>query len=124
MKKYFFITATIILLGSTVSFAQQNGLAGKWLTPDGAVISFYNENKMFIGRQTSAALEKDKKYNGKIVAKDVAAKDDNIFEGTVIKPETDKEYKGRFTIDATGGVLELKVKWGFMSFKENWKKIK
>lgn len=124
MKLYFFITAAIIIFTSTVSHAQQTGLAGKWLTPDGAVISFYNENKMFIGRQTSAALEKDKKYNGKVIAKDVTAKDNNVFEGTVIKPENDKEYTGQFTIDASGGVLALKVKWGFMNFKENWKRIK
>lgn len=124
MNRYFLITTTILLFLFTASHGQQAGLSGKWLTPDGAVISFNSEGNIFTGKQTSAALEKDRKQNGKTVGKDIKAKGQNIFEGTVINPENDKSYNGRFTINPASDALELKVKWGFFNFKETWKRIK
>ena len=68
-------------------------------------------------------IKKDKNNNNKVVAKELKATTAKVFEGIVIDPKDNKTYHGRFTINDSGTQLNLKVKWGFLSFNETWKRV-
>lgn len=116
MKRHFLISTIVSILFSISARAQQSDLAGKWLAPDKDIIEFYQDGKTLSGRQISSLDYK--KNNNKVIARDLIPKGPRVFEGTVIDPKDNKTYKGRFVIDEDGTELELKVKWGFMSFNE------
>lgn len=115
------LVAGILMLITLGADAQEAVLTGKWQTPDGTVIQFAQQAGTWTARQTSS---KDKINDNKIVARNVSASSAGIYEGTVIDPKDNKAYKGRFFINETGTELELKVKWGFISFHETWKRIR
>ncbi|MFF5383375.1 DUF2147 domain-containing protein [Pedobacter suwonensis] len=122
MYKQFLITTVILAFLSVNTKAQ--GITGKWIAPGNVVIQFYEDGQTFNAKQISAETEKDKIGNNKLVAKGLRVTSTNVYEGTVIDPKDDKNYKGTFIINKQGNQLELKVKWGFMSFKEIWKRDK
>ncbi|MDP4208170.1 MAG: DUF2147 domain-containing protein [Bacteroidota bacterium] len=118
MYKQSFFIAHFLIMVSFTSWSQQAAISGKWLTPDKDIIEFYSEGQTITARQISTETVKDKKYDNKIVAKDLKPLNEKVFEGTVIDPKNDKFYHGRFTINKSGTLLELKVKWGFLNFNE------
>ena len=120
INRHFLITAIVSMLFSINARCQQADLAGKWLTPDKDVIEFYQDGKTLTGKQINSLDYK--KNNNKIIARNLVSKGSGVFEGTVIDPKDNKSYKGRFIIDQDGTELELKVKWGFISFSEIWKR--
>jgi len=123
MKKYTFFIALILTIFGLNSYAQLSTITGKWETPNKDIIEFYNGGQTMIGKQISTQTEDNKKYNNKIVVTDLKSVGVNIFEGTVIDPKTGKTYHGRFIMNESGTQLELKIKWGFLSHNEDWKKI-
>ncbi|MBV8389580.1 MAG: DUF2147 domain-containing protein [Mucilaginibacter sp.] len=123
MKKQTFFIALILSLFSLSSRAQQTVISGKWQTPNKDFIEFYSEGSAMIGKQVGTEAENDKKYNNKIVVKELKSVETKVFEGTVVDPKTDKTYHGRFTINESGAQLELKIKLGFLSHNEVWKRV-
>ncbi|OKS84639.1 hypothetical protein RG47T_0071 [Mucilaginibacter polytrichastri] len=123
MYKQVFMTILFSVFFGFISRAQQVAIAGKWETPDKDIIEFYPEGLMFTAKQISTETEKDKVNNNKIVAKELQSTAAKVFEGIVIDPKDNKTYHGKFTINDTGTQLNLKVKWGFLSFNETWKRI-
>jgi uncharacterized protein (DUF2147 family) len=121
MNRLFLISIFVSIFFNISAQAQQSDLVGKWLTPDKDVIEFYQDGKTLTGKQISSLDYK--KNNNKVIARDLIPKGTRVFEGTVIDPKDNKTYKGRFIIDEDGTELELKVKWGFMSFNETWKRV-
>lgn len=119
-RHFVFIVILSVLLGLNAK-AQQPALIGKWKTPDKTVIEFYLQGETITGKQIST--EHNKKNNNKVVARDLRQTTTNVFEGTVIDPKNDKEYKGRFIIDEVEPELELKVTWGLITFNEIWERI-
>lgn len=111
---------------SSLTYAQKLPISviGKWETPDKDVIEFYNDGSAIIARQVNTQTDKDKPYNGKIVAKELKPVSNTVFEGTVIDPKDNKQYNGKFILNNNGEELQLKVKWGFLSFNETWKRLK
>jgi len=124
MFKYFIITTAVLVFSSINTWAQQATLVGKWITPDKDKIEFYIEGQTITGKQISTETEKNKKNNNRIIATALKTTGPMVFEGTVIDPKDNKTYKGRFTINEAGTEVELKVKWGFLSFNETWKRVK
>lgn len=120
MYKHFIIIAAILAFFGITTHAQT--LTGKWITPDKTIIQFYIEGQTVTGKQISTEIDSDKKNNNKIIAKSLRATIPQIFEGTVIDPKNGKAYRGTFTLNKEGTELELKVKWGFINFKEIWKR--
>ncbi|WEA00628.1 DUF2147 domain-containing protein [Mucilaginibacter sp. SJ] len=106
-----------------ISQAQQAAITGKWITPDKDVIEFYAEGQVITAKQIGTETEKDKIYNNKTIAKELKSISAKVFEGIVIDPKDNKTYRGRFTISESGTELNLKVKWGFLSFNETWKRV-
>ncbi|GAA3990270.1 DUF2147 domain-containing protein [Mucilaginibacter dorajii] len=106
-----------------ISHAQQVAIIGKWETPDKDIIEFYPEGQVLTAKQISSETEKDKINNNKIIAKELKSMTTKVFEGIVIDPKDNKTYRGRFTINDSGTQLNLKVKWGFLSFNETWKRV-
>ena len=123
MKKQIFFIALILSIFSLSLRAQQTTISGKWQTPNKDIIEFFNEGQSMTGKQIGTEAENDKKYNNKIVVKELKSVETKVFEGTVIDPKTDKTYHGRFTINESGAQLELKIKWGFLSHSEVWKRV-
>jgi uncharacterized protein (DUF2147 family) len=118
------ITGLLIIL-STQLFAQKGAepILGKWLTEDNSILEFFKSGSTIAVKQLNAGKEKDKKDNGKLVAKNLLSANKIEYNGTVIDPSNSKEYEAVFTMAPDGKSLKLKVKWGFISFKETWKKL-
>ncbi|MGF7073050.1 DUF2147 domain-containing protein [Mucilaginibacter sp. 3215] len=123
MCKYTFMTTMFSVFFGLISHAQQLAITGKWQTPDKDIIEFYPEGQLFTARQIGTETEKDKNNNNKIIAKELKPAAAKIFEGIVIDPKDNKTYHGWFIINDTGTELQLKVKWGFLSFNETWKRV-
>jgi uncharacterized protein (DUF2147 family) len=123
MYKQIFMTLIFSVFFGFISRAQQVAIIGKWKTPDKDIIEFYSEGVVFTARQISAETEKDKGNNNKIIAKELKSTTEKVFEGIVIDPKDNKTYHGRFTINDSGTQLNLKVKWGFLSFNETWTRV-
>ena len=115
----------LLLMLSIQGFAQKNGenLIGKWQTEDNTVLEVFKSDNVFSIKQLTASKEKEKKNNGKIIAKKVAFTEGSTFKGIVIDPSNNKEYDAFFIVAADGKSLKLKVKWGFINFNETWKKL-
>ena len=124
-KKQFYVLFILLMAITQVSAQSVNDklLLGKWLTKDNVVMDFIaTGNNIFI-KQISAKNEKDKKDNGKILGKSIEFSEEREFKGTMINPENNKEYSSVFIVSEDGKKLLLKVKWGFINFKEDWVKI-
>lgn len=123
MYKHVILTIFLITFFAVNSNAQQPVLLGKWKTPDRDIIEFYPEGNSLAAKQISTEMGADKKNNNRIVARELMQVNTRVYEGTVIDPKDAKTYHGRFTVSDSGTVLELKVKWGFLNFKETWKRV-
>lgn len=122
MKQLLFF-AIIITAGFT-SKAQTiaDKLVGKWVTEDKTVVEFYKCNSSLCIKQLTAGKEKDRKYNGKVIGKNIATVSDTELKGIVIDPDNNKEYNAKWMVSADGKTISLKVKWGLLSFNEKWMK--
>jgi uncharacterized protein (DUF2147 family) len=123
MYKQVMMTTVFSVFFGLISHAQQAAITGKWETPDKDIIEFYAEGQVLTAKQISTETEKDKNNNNKIIAKELKPTTAKVFEGIVIDPKDNKTYHGRFTINDSGTQLNLKVKWGFLSFNETWKRV-
>ena len=123
MYKQFLMTTVFSVFFGLISHAQQAAIIGKWETPDKDIIEFYPNGLLFTAKQISTETEKDKINNNKTIARGLKSTTGKVFEGIVIDPKDNKTYHGRFTINDSGTQLNLKVKWGFLSFNETWKRI-
>ena len=124
MYKYL-VLAVASLFGVTfAATAQQAAILGKWRTSDNDIIEFYPAGAVFGATQISTELEKDKKYNGKVVARDLKQVNPLEFDGTVIDPADNKVYTGRFIVATDKNSLNLKIKWGFLTHNETWQRVK
>jgi uncharacterized protein (DUF2147 family) len=123
MYKQVLMTTVFFVFFGLISHAQQVAIIGKWETPDKDIIEFYSEGGLLAAKQISTETEKDKINNNKTIAKELKSTKSKVFEGIVIDPKDNKTYHGRFTINDVGTQLNLKVKWGFLSFNETWKRV-
>ena len=123
-KNIFYIFVMFLFLTKQASAQSVNDkILGKWLTKDEVVMEVSaNGNALYV-KQVSAKNEKNKKDNGKIVGKNITNSSGKEFKGIIIDPDNNKEYSSIFTISADGKKLLLSIKWGFMSFSENWYKV-
>jgi hypothetical protein len=112
----------LLLIISVQLFAQKNDekLIGKWQTEDKAIIEILNTNNATVIKQISANKEKDKKYNGKTIRKNIVFVNSTEYNVIMIDPANMKEYKGILYQSKDGKSLKLKVKWGILSFDETW----
>jgi uncharacterized protein (DUF2147 family) len=110
---------------SSQLFAQKNveTLIGKWQTEDNTIVEVFKNGNTISIKQITAAKEKEKINNGKIIGKDFLYSEKTEYKGTVINPENNKEYKALLILAADNKSLKLKVKWGFLSFNETWNKL-
>ncbi|AMR33092.1 hypothetical protein A0256_17560 [Mucilaginibacter sp. PAMC 26640] len=122
MCKQVVLTLFVVFL-SCICSAQQAAITGRWETPDKDIIEFYPDGAFFSAKQISTSSEKDKINNNKIIARELRLTINKVFDGIVIDPKDNKTYHGQFTVNENGTELNLKVKWGFLSFKETWKRI-
>jgi len=125
MKQIKIGLVVLLMTASAQLFAQTNTdkIIGKWQSEEKAVLEVYlTTGNNFAAKQLSAIKQKGKQNNGKIVAKGitVAGKE---YNGIVINPKDNKEYKANWTISDDGKNLKMKVKWGLLSFKETWTKF-
>jgi uncharacterized protein (DUF2147 family) len=123
MYKQVMMTTVFSVFFGLISHAQQAAITGKWETPDKDIIEFYAEGQVLTAKQISTETEKDENNNNKIIAKELKPTTAKVFEGIVIDPKDNKTYHGRFIINDSGTQLNLKVKWGFLSFNETWKRV-
>jgi uncharacterized protein (DUF2147 family) len=123
MYKQVMMTTVFSVFFGLISHAQQAAITGKWETPDKDIIEFYAEGQVLTAKQISTETEKDKNNNNKVIAKELKPTTAKVFEGIVIDPKDNKTYHGWFTINDSGTQLNLKVKWGFLSFNETWKRV-
>lgn len=116
------LIAAILLLASSqvVGQAKLDDLAGKWITEDNAVMEFSKMGAAMVIRQIEAEKIMDKKYNGKVVGKDVVHESGSEFRGVIVDPSNGKEYKATWNLSANGKRLLLKIKWGLVNFSETW----
>lgn len=128
MKKslVFICFFVLTLLISKYGYAQNkpSPLVGRWVTKDRTTIEFMPCGSGACGKQVAAEREKDKKANGKTIAQDVIAEKDNSFTGLVFDPDNGKSYKATWVLSDDGKTLMLKVKWGIMSFNEDWRRVR
>jgi uncharacterized protein (DUF2147 family) len=117
-------TVLLITVASQL-FAQKNveTLIGKWQTEDNTIVEMFKNGNTISIKQITAAKEKEKINNGKIIGRDFLYSEKTEYKGTVINPENNKEYKALLILAADSKSLKLKVKWGFVSFNETWNKL-
>ena len=126
MKKNQFYVLFMLLMATTQVSAQSVNdrlILGKWLTKDNVVMEFIATGNNISIKQISAKNEKDRKDNGKILGKSIKYSEEREFKGIMINPDNDKEYSSVFIVSSDGKKLLLKVKWGFINFKEEWVKF-
>jgi uncharacterized protein (DUF2147 family) len=125
MKKFKIWFAVILMAATTQLCGQKNteNIVGKWKTEDNTIVEFLPNGSTICIKQLVAAKEKDKKDNGKLLGKDLVLASKNQFNGIMIDPSNNKEYKATIILSEDGKSLVLKVKWGFINFNETWKKI-
>ena len=126
MKKNQFYVLFILLMAITQVSAQSVNdklLLGKWLTKDDSVMEFITTGNNISVKQISTKNEKDRKDNEKILGKGITFSEEREFKGIMINPKNNKEYNSVFIVSDDGKKLLLKVKWGFVNFKEDWVKI-
>lgn len=124
LKNLLLLTA-LVLIGSQNMMAQnaKEKIVGKWKTEDNTIVEvFKNSPNNYIIKQISAGKTEDKKYDSKVFGKDISGTN-NDYNGIVIDPDNNKEYKAKWTLSTDVTKLTLNVKWGFISFKETWTKI-
>ena len=124
-NKQFYVLFILLMAITQVSAQSVNDklLLGKWLTKDNVVMDFIATGNNISIKQISVKNEKDKKDNGKILGKGIEFSEEREFKGTMINPENNKEYSSVFIVSDDGKKLLLKVKWGFINFREDWVKI-
>lgn len=115
------IIVLLFVLTSTAGLAQTNEkIVGKYVSKDdGSTVEMYKCAEAFCGKQVATPKADDKKYNGKVIAREVRWTGEQ-WEGTVIDPENGKEYKAIWKLAADERSLTMKVKWGIMSFSDQW----
>jgi uncharacterized protein (DUF2147 family) len=120
---FFIFIILLITLLRTESNAQDARAKwlGKWITEDNSLMEVYANGAKLEVKQIKAGVEQDRKHDGKIVCKDLVATDKGL-SGIMIDHDSGKEYKGILTMDKDGKSLTLAVKWGFLSFKDVWKR--
>lgn len=123
MYKQVIMTTLFSVFFGLISHAQRAAIIGKWETPDKDIIEFYPDGQLLTAKQIGTETEKDKINNNKTIAKELKSISAKVFEGIVIDPKDNKTYHGCFTINDSGAQLNLKVKWGFLSFNETWKRV-
>ncbi len=118
------LVSTSLSSGPVFSQPKPSPLVGRWHTDDKTTIEFTPCGAGACGRQVAAERDKDKQANGKFLAQDVVLDKNNLFTGLVFDPGNGKSYKATWLLSDDGKTLTLKVKWGLMSFNEDWKRIK
>jgi uncharacterized protein (DUF2147 family) len=97
-------------------------LTGRWKTEDNAIVEIVKTTaNTYIIRQVDAEKKSDKQYNGKLIGQDFSRTSDG-YTGTLIDPSDNKTYKGKLILSSDGKTIQIKVKWGFISFNEKWVK--
>jgi uncharacterized protein (DUF2147 family) len=124
-KNFKMLLSVLLITVASQLFAQKNveTLIGKWQTEDNTIVEMFKNGNTISIKQITAAKEKEKINNGKIIGRDFLYSEKMEYKGTVINPENNKEYKALLILAADNKSLKLKVKWGFLSFNETWKKI-
>jgi uncharacterized protein (DUF2147 family) len=125
MKQFKILLITLLISSTAQLFAQKSveNLIGKWQTEDNTILEISKTGSSTIIKQMSTLKEKEKKNNGKIIAKELAYVKGADYKGIVIDVSNNKEYNAVFSLALDGKSLNLKVKWGIMSFNETWKKL-
>jgi len=85
-------------------------------------LEVYGDGAGYAAKQIDKPDPKKKQDNGKIIAKDMIVFD-NKLTGTVISTTNGKEYPASWEISNDRSSLALKIKWGFLSFSDTWKRI-
>jgi uncharacterized protein (DUF2147 family) len=119
-----FALTIILITASLVDSNAQNGKnkwLGKWITEDNSLMEVYANGPRLEVKQLKAGAEKDRKHDGKLVAKDLVDTDGGL-SGVMIDNDSGKEYKGILVMDKGEKTLTLSVKWGFLSFTDVWKR--
>lgn len=115
----FIRTVAFLLFLNTSVRAQQRSLIGEWLTPYREVIEFYEDGEILTAKKTSTEKDNCKSI---ILARDIKETSAGIFEGVLIDPKNGKTYKARFILNQFETELEVKIKWGLISFSQSWKR--
>jgi hypothetical protein len=82
----------------------------------------YAVGKKLEVKQISAGVEKDRKHDGKVVGKEIVEAEKGLAGIFIDHDDNSKEYKAILTLAKDGKTLTLSVKWGFLNFKDVWKR--
>jgi len=85
-------------------------------------IEMFRDGSTYSARQIDTPEEQKKKYNGQLIAKNISIAGTKL-SGIVISNTNGKEYPATWMISTDQNSLALKIKWGFLSFSDTWRKI-
>jgi uncharacterized protein (DUF2147 family) len=117
-------TIICILLGiiSINCLAKNNKVIGKWKTEDKTIVEIVlvkpNEYKI---KQISSNNTEEAYDNGKIVG-EFTSVSSNEWKGLLFDTKEQKSYQAKFVLTKDGKLL-VSVKWGLLSYTENWEKV-
>lgn len=125
MKKIFLICSIFLLAVYVTAYALSNPdeIIGTWTSIDGVrTIEIYEQNELYFGKiLENKHQEKDQIPVGTVIMKDFAFQQDR-WEGTLLIPSRDANYKAFLTLEADGN-MKSTVKLGPFSKSKIWKKI-
>ena len=149
MKNVFKKTLTIAIvffLFNLPTFAQNNGVLGKWVTIDDetgdkkSVVEIYEQNGKVFGKIIKLyrkpgeepdpicdeCPKNDDRYNKKVIGmqilRNMTKDDDEYADGTILKPDEGKIYNCRIWRD--GDNLKVRGYWGFLYRTQTWLPLK
>ncbi|MDN3671997.1 DUF2147 domain-containing protein [Flavobacterium branchiarum] len=118
-----FLTAFLFFICSAYGQTNEDKFTGKWLSKDKMIVEVYKAGKGFNIKQLESPKPKEKKNNGKVVAKNILETSKGEYKGTSIDLTDDKEYQSIWIISDEGKSLTFKLKWGFIWHSESWTKF-
>ncbi len=120
------ITVLIVLFFLVFSANAQNKeekFIGKWLSKDKITLEVYKTGNTLSIKQIESPKLKEKKNNGKIVAKGILETPEGEFKGISIDLNDNKEYQSNWILSNDAKKITFKLKWGFIWYSENWIKL-
>jgi len=119
------VLAIVIVASWAAGLSAQDSanVAGRYLEEKNKItIEVYREGAGYAAKQIDVLDPKKKKDNGKLIAKDMIAVG-NTLTGTVISTTNGKEYRASWELSNDRSSLALKIKFGFLSFSDTWKRV-
>lgn len=112
-----------LLVFSAHAQTKEDRFIGKWLSKDKITLEVYKTGNTLSIKQIESPKPKEKKNNGKTVAKGISETSQGEFKGISVDLNDNKEYQSNWILSNDAKKITFKLKWGFIWYSESWTKL-